>query len=245
VRARLTVRNHAGRPVPATLGLALAAGGAIGAAAVALTDHVGTPGWIVSAGAGLVVAAGLVDDLSDGAGPRGLRGHLRALAAGHLSTGIVKLFTVSAVSVVTVAVSAEGRSVPARLTGVVLIAAATNLWNDLDVRPGRAIKFGLPALPAVVACEWSVVPFAPGVALAALLALPWDLGERAMLGDAGANLLGFTIGVALFGALTDAQVVVAAAAAVGLNLLAETLTLSRAIDAVAPLRWFDRLGMRA
>ena len=27
-----------------------------------------------------------------------------------------------------------------------------------------------------------------------------------------------------------------------LTLVAETVTLSRAIDAVAPLRWFDRLG---
>jgi hypothetical protein len=245
MRARLTVHNHAGRPVPATLGFALAGAGAIGAAAVAAVDHVVAAGWIATAGAGLVVAAGLVDDLSADSGPRGLRGHLRALAGGHVSTGIVKLFTVSAVSVVTVAVSAGGRSVPARLGGVVLIAAATNLWNDLDVRPGRALKFGLPALPAVLACDWSVAPFVPGVALASLLVLPWDLGERAMLGDAGANLLGFTIGVALFGALTDSQVVVAAVAAVGLNLLAETVTLSRAIDGVAPLRWFDRLGMRA
>jgi hypothetical protein len=245
VKARLTVRNHAGRPVPATLGFVLAGAGAIAAATVAVVGHVGAPGWIVSAGAALVVAAGLVDDLSSPAGPRGLRGHLRALAGGHVSTGIVKLFTVSAVSVVTVAVSAGGRSVPARLGGVVLIAAATNLWNDLDVRPGRAIKFGLPALPAVLACEWSLVPFAPGVAVAAVFVLPWDLGERAMLGDAGANLLGFTIGAALFESLPDGPVVVAAIAAVGLNLLADTLTLSRAIDAVPPLRWFDRLGMRA
>jgi hypothetical protein len=30
--------------------------------------------------------------------------------------------------------------------------------------------------------------------------------------------------------------------AVALNVLAETVTLSRLIDAVAPLRWFDRVG---
>jgi hypothetical protein len=35
---------------------------------------------------------------------------------------------------------------------------------------------------------------------------------------------------------------VGAAVAVALNVLAEILTLSRLIDAVAPLRWFDRLG---
>jgi hypothetical protein len=35
---------------------------------------------------------------------------------------------------------------------------------------------------------------------------------------------------------------VAAALAVGLNLLAETVTLSRVIRGAAPLRWFDDLG---
>jgi hypothetical protein len=65
-----------------------------------------------------------------------------------------------------------------------------------------------------------------------------------MLGDAGANLLGFTVGVALYGALTDAQVVAAAAVAVALNVVADTVTLSRVIDAMPPLRWFDRIGRR-
>ena len=230
--------------MPAVLGFVLAAAGGIGAIVVATADHVSAAGWIATAGAGLVAAAGLLDDLA-GDGPRGLRGHLRALAGGHVSTGIVKLFTVGAVAAVTVAASGQGRSGAGRLAGVVLIAAATNLWNGLDVRPGRALKFGLLALPAVLACPWPQAPFVPGVALASVLVLPWDLGERAMLGDAGANLLGFAIGVALFGALTDAQVVVAAIAGLALNGVAETVTLSRVIDAFPPLRWFDRLGSPA
>jgi len=112
------------------------------------------------------------------------------------------------------------------------------------VRPGRAVKFGLLGIPAVAAADWALAPFAPGVLLAALLVLPWDAGERAMLGDVGANLLGFSIGVATFHALGDGQVVVAAALAVALNVLADTVTLSSVIDAVPPLRWFDRLGTR-
>jgi hypothetical protein len=39
---------------------------------------------------------------------------------------------------------------------------------------------------------------------------------------------------------------VAAVCAVALNVLAETVSLSRLIEGVAPLRWLDRLGrMRA
>ena len=110
------------------------------------------------------------------------------------------------------------------------------------MRPGRAVKFGYLALPAVMACDWPSAPFVPGVALASILVLPWDAGEWAMLGDAGANLLGFTIGVALFESLTDAQVIAASAAGVALNVLADTVSLSRLIDAVPPLRWYDRIG---
>jgi hypothetical protein len=243
VRARLTVRNHRGAEVPAVLGFVLAAGGIVSTVSVAAFDRVPAAGWIAAAAAALVFAAGLADDLAPG-GPRGIRGHLRALAGGHVSSGIVKLVTGVAAAIVTVA-AWPPRAGVTRIAGAVLIAAATNLWNGLDVRPGRAVKFSFFAAPAVLACPWPFAPFAPGVALAALLVVPWDAGERAMLGDAGANLLGFAVGVALYGALNDVQVVVAAVVAVGLNAVGETLTLSRAIDLVPPLRWYDRLGTRA
>jgi hypothetical protein len=242
VRSRLTVRNHRGREVPAVLVFALVGGGAASVVAVAAADHVSAAGWIALAGAGLIAASGLVDDLVPG-GPRGLRGHLRALAAGHVTTGIVKLLTIGGVSVVTVA-SAPGRSATARVAGVVLLAAASNLWNALDVRPTRALKFGYLAVPAVAACDWSAAPFVPGVFLATILVLPWDAGERAILGDAGSNLLGFTVGLALYGVVSDGFLVAAAVTGVGLNVLAETVTLSRVIDATPPLRWYDRVGTR-
>ena len=63
-----------------------------------------------------------------------------------------------------------------------------------------------------------------------------------MLGDGGANLLGFTIGLGLYVVLADGAVVLAAAIAVVINAVAETVTLSRVIEAIPPLRWFDALG---
>ena len=130
-----------------------------------------------------------------------------------------------------------------RVAGVVLVAACANVWNGLDVRPGRAIKFGL-ARDGRASWAWTSrsLPTLPGVAVASVLALWPDLRERAMLGDGGANLLGFTIGLGLYLVLADWGVVVAAAIAVVLNAVAETVTLSRVIEAVPPLRWFDALG---
>lgn len=238
----LRARNYRGVEVPVTLGFWLEAAGALSVAAVAL--FAGTPiapeGWIAAGGAMLVFGAGLVDDLAP-PGPRGLRGHARALTEGRVTTGIVKLLVIVGCSAVSV-LAVPGRTGLARAAGIVLVAAATNLWNGLDVRPGRALKFFYPAGFAMFATPWVQLPFSPGMLLGSVLVLPWDAGERAMLGDAGANLLGFTAGMSLFHALHGSSVVVAVVVAVGLNILAETVTLSRAIEAVPPLRWYDALG---
>jgi UDP-GlcNAc:undecaprenyl-phosphate GlcNAc-1-phosphate transferase len=238
---RLASENYRGVLLPRVLGLALAAGGIASAAAVVTLGRVGRAGAVSCLAALLVAAAGAVDDAIPG-GPRGLRGHLRSLAEGRVSTGVLKVVVVGGAAIVTVA-AGPARSGLVRVAGVVLVAGATNVWNGLDVRPGRALKFGLLVLiPTVASVGWPLAPFVPGVALAALLVLPVDAGERAMLGDAGANLLGFTVGLACYLTLPGVGVVVAAVVAVALNILAEIVTFSRLIDAVPPIRFLDRLG---
>ena len=65
-----------------------------------------------------------------------------------------------------------------------------------------------------------------------------------MLGDSGANLLGFAAGLALYDVLPDPWVAVAGAVAVALNVVADTVSFSRVIEATPPLRWLDGLGRR-
>jgi UDP-N-acetylmuramyl pentapeptide phosphotransferase/UDP-N-acetylglucosamine-1-phosphate transferase len=234
--------NHRGRSVPIALGLVLVAGAVLGTVVEAASEHVGAGGWVVVGGSLLVAAAGLVDDLNPG-GPRGLRGHLRALASFQVTTGAVKLIVIGAASLVVVA-ALPSRALSVLLVGAVAIAACANLWNGLDVVPGRALKAFLPAAAVIwlAGPALASAPTLPGVVVAAALVLPIDLRERAMLGDGGANLLGFTVGVGAYLVLPGWGVAVLAALSVALNVLADTVTLSRAIDAVSPLRWFDRLG---
>lgn len=234
---RLAVKNYRGARVPRILGLLLLAAGWL---SVPLLDA-DAAGWGVAVGSSLVFGAGLIDDLYP-IGPRGLRRHLRSLLDGHMTTGILKLVTIVACAVVLVALQPV-RDGWVRLLGVVLIAACANVWNGLDVRPGRALKaFVLVVLGVTWSIEWALVPTLPGMAIALPVALVADLSERAMLGDSGANLVGFTAGAALFATLCDAGVAVAAAAAVALNVLADTVTFSRPIEHVSALRWLDRLG---
>jgi UDP-GlcNAc:undecaprenyl-phosphate/decaprenyl-phosphate GlcNAc-1-phosphate transferase len=244
VRVRLSVENHRGVMVPRTLGILLAVCAVASTLVVATTaasqHDLSRAGWGAVVASFLVFTAGLVDDLSP-TGPRGVRNHLRALASGRITTGILKLVVVVSAAIVSVALQG-GPTVLVRVAGVVLVAGCANLWNGLDVRPGRAVKFGVLAMLGVVTTPVWLLPTLPGVAVGALLALWPDLRERAMLGDGGANLMGFTIGLGMYAVLSDAWVVVAAVAAVALNVVADTVTLSRVIDAVPPMRWFDRLG---
>ena len=241
--------NYRGRAIPSALGIALivALCWAVPLTLVVLAVRGEHPAYArylaILLGTALVFAAGLYDDLQP-ARTRGVLPQIKLVLRGRITSGVVKLVVIVAASVlVSFAIARlSWRSVAA----IPVLAGSANLWNLLDVRPGRSMK-------ALVLADAGLVGaihdphFEAGVLLAialgaglALLAV--DLRERAMLGDSGANVLGFLVGLALFLTLRTWALVVAAAVIVVLHVLAETVTLSRLIDAAPPLRWLDRLG---
>jgi UDP-N-acetylmuramyl pentapeptide phosphotransferase/UDP-N-acetylglucosamine-1-phosphate transferase len=238
------VENHRGVPVPRVLGIALAIDAVVWTLVVATIQEVGAAGWGALAGLLLVFGAGLIDDLAP-PGPRGLRDHLRSVASGRATTGLIKVVVIVGSAAVVVALQ-PGRPTPVAVLGVVLLSASSNVWNGLDVVPGRSLKaFVAPALAFVIWGVSSDAPAVVGLLVGAVVVLPFDLRESAMLGDGGSNLLGFTAGIALYDTLPDPWVAVAAVVAVVLNVVAETLSFSRVIERTPPLRWFDGLGRRA
>ena len=134
---RLTIANHRGASVPRILGVPLILASMAGTIAAAVAFHAGRSAWIVLGASALVFGAGLMDDLVEG-GPRGIRQHLRALGRMEVSSGIVKLLVVCGVAVAAVA-ALPSRPFWAGVAGVIAIAACANLWNGLDVAPGRAL----------------------------------------------------------------------------------------------------------
>jgi hypothetical protein len=177
-------------------------------------------GWTVGVGRDKAVAAvtavGLADDLWSGP-ERGFAAHLRAGG----TTGVLKL----------VAIPLVGLAATRKLSGALLVGLAANFLNQLDTRPGRALKAYL--LGALVAR-------AP-VARAVLL-LPYDLRERTMLGDAGANALGAMLGLSSVSRLTGRGRWLAIGTLAGLTLLGERRSLGAMIESTPGLSWLDRLG---
>lgn len=235
-------RNRTGRRVPVSLGWALAfaivalAVGPVRVQIELLGVRDSQAGELL--GATIVFLAGALDD-GFGGPVRGLRGHLRAFAAGQVTTGVLKLAAAVLASVITVAWTPR-EHLWANILALVAIAGCTNVWNGLDLAPGRALKgFLVVALVLLVVDLRAFLLIWTGAAAAALGP---DLRERGMLGDSGANLLGFVAGAEIVRRLPEPWLPVAAAAVVGLNLLAETVTFTRTIEAIPPLRWFDRLG---
>jgi UDP-N-acetylmuramyl pentapeptide phosphotransferase/UDP-N-acetylglucosamine-1-phosphate transferase len=243
--------NHRGEPVTLLEGPAYAAGAV---AALALTP--GLPAGLRTAAVGAAAGAGafgVYDDLRGNGDRRGMRGHLAALAKGEVTTGAVKILGIGGTGLVAGALVRRGPSdalVDKLLAGVV-IAGAANAVNLFDLRPGRAIKAAaIAAAPAYALDLVRDRDGAAGVARAAglgaaLALLPEDLGESAMLGDAGANALGAVLGTAAAASASRAGLVWRAAAMTAVTLASEKVSFTKVIAACPPLRALDGLGRRA
>src|SRR6185437_4318274 len=79
---------------------------------------------------------------------------------------------------------------------------------------------------------------------AALALLSEDLGERAMLGDGGANALGAMLGAAAAQTLPRSARLSLLATIAALTAASEKVSFTRVIAATPPLHWLDMLGRR-
>jgi Glycosyl transferase family 2 len=166
----------------------------------------------------LVMLLGWLDDSFSGE-ERGLREHLRA----RRTTGVLKA----------VGIPLIGLWRTRSASGALLFALGANLLNQLDTRPGRCLKaYLLAALPLGA-------PFGRAVML-----LPYDLAEKAMLGDAGSNAFGAVLGLKSVDRFHGWTRWAAIGALAGLNILGERTSIGRLIERTPGLRELDRLGRR-
>jgi UDP-GlcNAc:undecaprenyl-phosphate/decaprenyl-phosphate GlcNAc-1-phosphate transferase len=239
--------NHRGEPVTLLEGPALAVGAIAGVLAQAglgpaRSGSARSGAALAVAGAG-AAAFGAYDDLAGSGDRRGFRGHLGALRHGEVTTGTVKLGGIGVTGIVSAVLA--GGSPGDMVINAGLVAGGANLLNLFDLRPGRAIKVAVASgalIGAAGSRNGSGVGGAAPLA-AALVLLPEDLGERAMLGDCGANALGAMLGAAAAGLPRPTRIALLAVIA-GLTAASEKVSFTKVIERTPALRWLDMLGRR-
>ncbi|MFN0155564.1 MAG: glycosyltransferase [Gaiella sp.] len=168
-----------------------------------------------------VALVGLADDLW--AGPeRGFRAHLQAGA----TTGTLKL----------VAIPLYGLIRTRSITGALAVGLAANVVNQLDTRPGRALKaFALASL---------VVGSRKRALAAAVLIAPYDLREMGMLGDGGSNALGAVLGLSSVERTRGFARIGLVGALAALTVYGDRRSFGDLIERTPFLSALDRLGRR-
>jgi UDP-GlcNAc:undecaprenyl-phosphate GlcNAc-1-phosphate transferase len=194
-----------------------------------------------------VIALGLIDDtLGEGgtARPahRGWRGHGAAALRGELSTGALK--AVGSLGLALFAMSYLSLSNWRWLLAAAVLVLATNVFNLLDLRPGRSAKAFVLLGAGLTIGSMNLRPlWALGLfAAPALVAGAYDLRERAMLGDTGANLLGALAGLWLVLTLSGTGQLVALVLLAAITLYGEIRSLSALIERTPGLRELDSWG---
>ena len=197
------------------------------------------PLTILVAGLGFL---GFIDDVYGMHGIGGFKGHFSELLKGHVTTGIIKAIGGGVICLVVAALSSAGYA--ATLINGLLIALLANIFNLLDLRPGRAMKLflilGIAIFLLSVSSKFWILSgllFGPLIIL-----LGADLSESCMLGDAGSNVIG---GIAGFAIVSNFELPVSIAA-LGLAILAHVYTeshsISKLIDDTPMLRKLDEIG---
>jgi UDP-N-acetylmuramyl pentapeptide phosphotransferase/UDP-N-acetylglucosamine-1-phosphate transferase len=236
-----TVAFPAGIAIPVVAFLALVP---LGLVAELAGEEVFKPGTSAAVTYVIGVALlGLLDDLVGSDAPaRGWRGHARAAASGRLSTGAIK--AVGSLGLALFALSGTGENSGEYLLAVAVLVLATNLFNLLDLRPGRSAK-ALVLLGAALSLGamdadplWTLGLFLGPI----LVLLPLDLREVGMLGDTGSNAVGAAAGLWLVLTLSVPAQAVALAIMAALTIYGEFRSIAAVIDRTPGLRHLDSLG---
>ncbi len=249
--------NYRGRELPFPFGVLVLAAALIASIPAVLVDVLSSsrafypemgPVALYALG---VIALGLIDDTlgEPRAGEparRGWRGHGAAAMRGELSTGALK--AVGSLAIALLAMAELGFHSHWRwLLAAGVLVLATNAFNLLDLRPGRAGKafvllgLGLSLGAASLRQLWTLGLFAAP----ALVAGVYDLRERAMLGDTGANLLGALAGLWLVLTLSGTGQLIALALLAALTLYGELRSISGFVERTPGLRQLDSFGRPA
>jgi UDP-GlcNAc:undecaprenyl-phosphate/decaprenyl-phosphate GlcNAc-1-phosphate transferase len=255
--------NYRGAPLPFPTGMAIPVAALLALVPLALVQELGDvtvfkPGaypavtYVVG-----VALLGLIDDFvgsgmfsalrlerpgEAGSSPRGWRGHGREILGGGFSTGAAK--AAGSLGLALFVLSGQHRDAGEYLLGAGVLVLATNVFNLLDLRPGRSAKVLIILGAALSLGAWDATGlWTVGLFLGPIVVLlPFDLRERGMLGDTGSNAIGAVAGLWLVATLSTTGQAIALAVMLLVNVYGEFRSISALIERTPGLRQLDSLG---
>jgi UDP-GlcNAc:undecaprenyl-phosphate GlcNAc-1-phosphate transferase len=191
--------NYLGREIPVSAGISFPL---VTLGAYLIYGIAGSYDWgfhIFLMGIMSISFLGFIDDMLGKRDVTGFKGHFKALFKGRLTTGGLKALAGGLIAfylALNNPSAINNISVGEIILDTLIIALFTNLLNLLDLRPGRAIKgflffLLLIAILGLGDIDWLLLAPLLGAVLYYLLI---DLRAGAMMGDAGSNVLGLTLG---------------------------------------------------
>ncbi|MFH5184827.1 hypothetical protein ACHHV8_20480 [Paenibacillus sp. TAB 01] len=220
-----------------------------------------SPGSLTSSWCAVALLGFLDDTLGARTKVKGIAGHYRLWKEQRrVSTGLIKAGGILLAAIPVVCLLQQARGNHSWLIGgiqVLLLGFMANGVNLLDLRPGRALKAFIALL--LLLCSWAfaswnstaagagyggLLPDMLPVVCGALALLKPNLRGQVMLGDTGANLLGFAAGcwaIVLLGWPAQCALL---ALLVLLHILTWRRSLSSIIERNRVLQWLDQWGRR-
>ncbi|HQE06418.1 MAG TPA: glycosyltransferase, partial [Tepidanaerobacteraceae bacterium] len=133
------------------------------------------------------------------------------------------------------------------IVNTLIIALFTNFFNLLDLRPGRAIKVYIIIFLAILAAlnlaekTDILLTFVPLLGFVVGY-LPYDLKASSMMGDAGSNVLGISVGLLVVLSLSWHIRIAVLAFLIGIHFFTEKYSLTKLIEKNSLLNYLDNLG---
>ncbi len=189
-----------------------------------------------------IMVVGLVDDLIGDRETLGLKGHIKSLLKGKLTTGGLKAIVGVLISLLIG--SFFTFNALETVVNAFIIALFTNLINLLDLRPGRAIKgfllvsilfilIGLPGEVRVILISFIAY---------AIAYLPQDIKAKSMMGDVGSNALGIILGIVAVISYTAIIKYIILSILILIHIITEKYSLTEIIKKNFILNFLDKLG---
>lgn len=185
---------------------------------------------------------GLLDDLIGTKYIKGLKGHITALLHGEITTGALKAVFGFFISLVIS--SMISNDIVDFIINAFIIGLFTNFINLFDLRPGRAVKMFI--VSAVILLITSQSDKYTYIILSFFgILIPYinlDLKTRAMMGDAGSNILGYTLGIFAASSFNMFGKIVILIILIIFHILSERVSFSKIIENNRVLKFLDMIG---